>query len=132
MAFILNNLVFKVAADNYETQVSTVEFVPSTSVVTWQGGTPESSFSATTSAKWTCNLSYSQDWTDPDSLSMYLYEHEGESVEVTFEPIAGGVGFSATVVVVPGSIGGAVDAVQVATVSLGVSGKPVIVPDVTP
>jgi hypothetical protein len=125
---ILTNVLFQVETDTYEKHVSTVEFVPSSSVVTWKGLTPASVFSAGTTATWTCNLSFAQDWETADSLSLYLFENEGEEIDVTFEPVNGGAGFTATLIVTPGSIGGAVDSVAVSTVTLGVRGKPVHVP----
>jgi hypothetical protein len=126
--FTLTDSVFQVAADNYEAHVSTVEFVPTSSVVNWKGLKPSAVFSFGTTATWVCNLSYAQDWETASSLSQYLFENEGEEIAVTFEPVNGGAGFTATLIVAPGSIGGAVDTVGVASVSLGVKGKPVLVP----
>lgn len=128
---ILKDCVLKNASDSYEKHVSAVEFVPSSSVVNWKGLTPSAAFSFGTTATWVCNLTFAQDWATEDSLSAYLFENEGTEVEFTFEPKAGGLGFKATLIIAPGSIGGSVDSVAVSTVSLGVKAKPVTVP-VTP
>lgn len=127
---ILKDVLFQVETDSYEKHVSSVEFVPSSSTVTWKGLTPASVFSFGTNATWVCNVSFAQDWETADSLAQYLFENEGEEIDVVFEPVNGGTGFSATLIVSPGSIGGAVDSVAVSTVALGVKGKPVLIPAV--
>lgn len=126
--FVLRDVIFNVGTDGYKAHVSNVTFTPSSSVVTWQGLTPTATFSFGTSATWTCDLEYAQDWDTADSLSRYLFENEGEEIAVTFEPVAGGPGIAATLIVTPGAVGGAVNTVAVATVSLGVKGKPVLDP----
>ena len=124
---ILTDVAFLVESDGYAAHVSSVEFVPSSSVVNWKGLTPSAVFSFGTTATWTCNLTFAQDWETTDSLSRYLFSNEGDEIDVTFQPVSGGAGFTATLIVAPGSIGGAVDSVAVSTVSLGVKGKPVYV-----
>lgn len=126
--FVMRDVIFNVDADGYKAHVSNVTFTPSSSVVTWQGLTPTAAFSFGTNATWTCDLEFAQDWSTAGSLSRYLFENEGEEVSVTFEPVAGGPGITATLIVTPGAVGGAVNAVAVATVSLGVKGKPVLAP----
>lgn len=125
---VLNDVVLTVAADNYEAHVSRVEFVPSASVVKWKGLTPASVFNFSTLADWVLNLEYAQDWATASSLSQYLFDNEGTSKVVTFKPKKPATGtaptWTATVIVTPGSIGGAVDSVATASVSLGVQGKP--------
>jgi hypothetical protein len=73
-----------------------------------------------------CNLEYAQDRATPESLSNYLLAHVGEEVAAVFVPEAGSgmPSFTATLTVVPGQIGGAVDQVAVSSVSLP-STKPV-------
>jgi len=127
---ILKDTVFAVAADRYEAAVSTVEFVPSSSIVSWKGLTPSAVFTDVTSATWTCNLTYAQDWSTTNSLSQYLFANEGKSVVVKFIPKSAATGtvptFTATVYIVPGTIGGAVDGFATASVTLAVSGKPTL------
>jgi hypothetical protein len=126
--FILRDTLFTVAADSYEAHVSNVTFTPSSSVVPWQGLTPDASFSFGSIATWTCDLTFAQDWSTANSLSRYLFEHEGDEIAVVFEPVAGGPSVTATLIVTPGAIGGTVNEVAVATVSLGVQGRPVLEP----
>lgn len=126
--FMLRDCLFQVAADNYEAHVSQVEFVPSTTKATYKGLTPAAVFTFSGGATWLCNLGYAQDWATANSLARYLHEHEGETVEVTFEPLKGGTAITASIIIEPGSIGGTVDNVASSTVSLGVNGKPALEP----
>lgn len=127
---VLNDIVFTVGADNYEAHVSRVEFVPTSSIVNWKGMTPTSVFSFGTAATYVCNIDYAQDWATTNSLSKYLFDNEGTSKVVTFKPKKPSTGtaptWTATLIIQPGSIGGAVDSVAVASVSLGVQGKPAL------
>lgn len=125
---LLTNVLFSVESDSYEKHVSSVEFAPTSSVVNWKGLTPSSVFSFGTTATWQANVSFAQDWETENSLSQYLFANEGQEIDVIFEPVSGGARFSATLIVAPGSIGGSVDSVAVSTVTLGVKGKPVLVP----
>lgn len=124
--FSMKNCLLTVESDSYEKQVSAVEFVPTSSIINWKGLTPGAVFSDTTAATWVCNLSYAQDWATANSLSRYLHENEGEEIDVTFEPIKDGPSISATLFVTPGSIGGQVDSVAEATVTLGCKAKPTL------
>jgi hypothetical protein len=105
-----------------------VRFVPSRSIVTWQGGTSDASFSEATNATWTCVLNYAQDWETPDSLAEYLLDNDGQQKVVVFKPKGDGTGlpiFTATLILVAGDIGGDVNTVQTASVTCGVVGAPV-------
>lgn len=125
---VLKDVIMEIGADDFAKHVSSVAFVPSASTVTWQGMSPDASFSDVGLATWTLQLTYAQDWTAATSLSRYLFENEGDTVAVEFKPKSGvGPSFTANVTITPGQIGGAVNAVSEATVTLG-SDKPVLVP----
>ena len=124
---VLRNCLATIGTDSYEKHVSGVTFTPSSSTVNFNGLNPEAVFTFPTATTWTLTLAYAQDWETPDSLSAYLLEHEGEKVTMTFEPEAGGAGFTAEVFIAPGAIGGDVNSVATASVTLGVSGKPTLV-----
>ena len=127
--FVLKDVLLVIGADNYEKQVSTVEFAPTASIVSWKGLNPTAVYTDVSNATWVCNLTYAQDWETPNSLSGVLFDSEGTTKVVTFKPKSGsGPSFTATLTITPGTIGGAGDATAVATVSLGVVGKPVRVP----
>jgi len=115
--------------DNYESHVSSVMFTPTDNApVTWKGLSPSSVFSFGKKATWTLDLEYAQDWETVNALSAYLLANEGDEVVVTFAPADGGNAYTATVIITPGAIGGAVDTVPTGSVSLGVKGKPTLVP----
>lgn len=133
--FILRDVDFTVALegdvtpDNYEFHVSRVALTPSTSVVTWQGLSPDASFSAQTSSTWVAELTGAQDWETANSLSGFLFDHEGERASITFQPRKGSSDtFTVDVTLAPASVGGDVNTVPVFSVSLGCDGKPVRTP----
>lgn len=121
----LQDMTFSVAADDYAAHVSSVTLTPSTSTTTWKGGKPSATFTRTSTPTWGCELAFAQDWESADSLSRYLWEHQGETVDVIFAPETGGTSWAVSINVIPGSIGGAVDGYATSTVTLGVDGAPV-------
>jgi len=126
---VLKDVLLTLGDDDYQSHVSGVTFTPTASTVTWQGLSPEASMTDVTQATWVCALELVQDWDQADSLCRYLYENEGEHVAATFQPKNGaGPSFAATVIVTPGAIGGAVNAVAVQSVTLGCEGKPQLLP----
>lgn len=125
---VLRDVLLKVALDDYEKHVSGVTITPTTGSVSWAGLNPDATFTFPTSSTWAVQLDYAQDWDTPNSLSRYLFDHEGETISVLFEPVKGGLGWDVDVIIVPGSIGGQVNSVATSSVTLGVVGKPTPVP----
>ena len=125
---VLRDVLLNIAADDYEKHVSGVTITPTTGSVVWNGLSPDASFNFPTSTTWALQLDYAQDWDTTNSLSRYLFDHEGDKVTMTFEPERGGVGWEVDVFIVPGAIGGQVNAVATASVTLGVVGRPTPVP----
>lgn len=124
--YVLKDALLQIATDNYEKHVSNVLFTPQTSPVTWQGLTPDSAFSDASNPIWTCQMDYAQDWTTANSLAQYLLTNAGQQKVAVFKPLGTTTGkpiFTATIIVVPGPIGGAVNTVQVGTVTMGVVGQ---------
>lgn len=126
----LKDCLVKVAADAFQAELSAVKFTPTASTATWKGLTPSSVHTAQGTATWVAELTYAQDWDTAASLSNYLHENEGQTKTFLFEPKAGGVGFTVSVTITPGAIGGAVDAFAESSVTLPCAGKPVKVPAV--
>lgn len=125
--FVLKDVTLTIDVDSYEKHVSSVQFVPNVSTVTWQGLAPGSSFTDTTAPTWTCVISYAQDWETADSLSRYLMDNAGQTKTAVFSPKGTGTGlpsFTADVIIAPGPIGGDVNTVQTGSVTLGVDGEP--------
>lgn len=115
------------AGDDFRKHVDAVTFTPSSSTTTWTG-LGKNTHTDSSIATWTLVLNYVQDWDSTNSLSRYLFAHEGETVEMEFAPrAAGGPSFTANVVITPGAIGGTVNAFATTSVTLG-SDKPVLVP----
>lgn len=125
---VLRDCELSIAADDYAAHVSGVTITPNTGSVSWNGLTPDATFSFPTATNWGAALDYAQDWQTPNSLSRYLFDHEGEQVTMTFKPKTGGLGWEIDVFIAPGAIGGQVNNVATASVSLGVIGKPRPIP----
>jgi len=124
---VLKNSLFTVGTDDYQKATSTVELVPAPVSQNFDG-LGDNHVVIPGKTKWTANISFAQDWSTPNSLSRYLFNHQGESVLVHFQPVDGvGDTFAATCLIQPGSIGGAVDSVAVTTVTMPISGPVTIV-----
>lgn len=126
---LMGNATVKIggsSGNNYEGAVSSVEFQPSAGSVNFKGLAPTAVFTYATSPTWALALTFAQDWDTTNSLSNYLFDNQGKTVQVDVYPVAGTgkKGFTAQVIIQPGSIGGAVDSVAVSTVTLGVIGAP--------
>jgi hypothetical protein len=124
---VLKDVRVRVGVDNYEKHISSVIFTPASSTQTWQGGTPDASFTDTTTPTWTVACEFAQDWETDDSFAQYLFEHAGETKEFEFAPQSG-VGkktFSSNVAIQSGAIGGAIGAYATSSVTMGCD-KPVI------
>jgi hypothetical protein len=128
--FVLKDVTFLVALDNYEAHLSQVQLDPSVQTLAWQGLTPSASFSDTSSPSWAATLAYAQDWKTPNSFSQYLYDHQGETVAATLTTNPGAGSWAVNLIINPGAVGGQVNAYAVATVTLGISGQPVFTPPV--
>lgn len=125
---VLKDVILTIGDDSYEKHVSGVTFTPKSSQITWQGLTPAAKFSDASAPDWTCVLNYVQDWETEDSLSAYLFAHEGETVDASFKPKSGsGPTFEAELIITSGAIGGQVNAYATTSVTLGCSGRPTLV-----
>lgn len=126
----LKDVVLTVDGDTYEKHVSGVTFTPSVSTATFKGLESDAVFTQASNASWTVDLTYVQDWDTADSLSAYLFNNAGSEITLSFLPQTGSGTWSATVIVVPGAVGGQVDAYATSTVSLPVQGQPTYTPAV--
>jgi hypothetical protein len=120
LPLVLKDVTMTLGANGYEKHVSSVTFTPKSSTISWQGLTPTATFTDSTTAEWTCDLEYVQDWDTTNSLSKYLLANAGTSVTGVFKPKqAGTPTFTATVTLQSGAIGGKVNAYATTSVSLG-------------
>lgn len=122
--FTLKDVNLDIAGDDYKRHTSKVLFEPTVSRSVWKALAPDAAFGAQGLAEWTATLAIAQDWDNPDSLAHYLLANEGDLVEVTFRPQAGGVGFTSTITLAPPAVGGDVDTTATAEVTMSCT-KPV-------
>lgn len=125
--YVLKACLLQIAADNYEKHVASATFTPSVNDVTWKGidgsvvrdqGTPE----------WSLTLDYAQDWTTTNSLAKYLAANTGLQKTLIFSPQGSATGkpkVTIDAIIKPGPIGGKVDELQTASVTLVCVGQPV-------
>ena len=125
--FVLKNVTCGIGTDSYEAALRTVRFDPTTNVIKWRGLTPTSRFRFASDPEWTATVTFAQDFASASSLSKRLHSAvPGESVVMTFDPIAGGATITATILLVPGTIGGDIDTVPESSVTFEVVGAPVL------
>lgn len=133
-AFTLRDVVLEVSLPetpddvlDFAKALESVVFTPSSSMVSWQGLHPDATATESGPETWTATLGYAQDWETPDSLSRFLFDHAGETVPVTFRPKRSGAGteWAAQLVLVAGDIGGTAGQFATASVTCGVTGRPV-------
>jgi hypothetical protein len=120
MAFapiFLKDCVLSLGGTEFQAEVSSAAFTPSTTSAVWKGLTPTSRHTAT-ATDWNLDLSVGQDYDTAASLSRYLLEHAGETVEGQLTPKDGGQGYSANVAIAPVAIGGPVETFAEGTVSM--------------
>lgn len=110
-----NNIRLRIGTDNYEKQVSSVEFAPQKGQE-WQGGTPDAKL---VDIDWLCNITAVQAWDDATSYVRWSLEHAGEQAEVEYQPHAEDATFKlyATITVMPPTIGGKVNQRNESTVA---------------
>lgn len=121
----LKSATITVDGDPVEGAVSNVTITPTTTALSFKAvnGVAYQDQSGET---WAAALTYAQDWTTPGSLARTLFDRAGESVELVFTPSTGGPTITVDATLVAGAIGGEVDAAATATVTLPVTGRPVI------
>lgn len=126
--FIMRNAIVEFDGSDFAKAVSSATLTPSGGVTPFKGLKPDAVFTFPQSVTWTLDLEFAQDWEANTSLSAYLFAHQGEVVDATLNPndkTAGTTSWAITVAIAPGAVGGPVDSVATATVSLGVVGAPV-------
>jgi hypothetical protein len=102
---------------DYQAAVATAKFTPSaqTSIFTGIGGQKLVQLAA---VDWTLELAFPQDWQTANSLSAFLLANAGATATAALTPSAGGDAYTATVLLVPGGIGGTYGQQADETVSL--------------
>ena len=118
------------AADpDYAGHTSRARFDPSSSSSTWTGLKPDASFTDQGPETWALSIALAQDWETPSSLSRFLFDNAGKTASIRLRPRSGsGPSFDATVTLTAPAIGGDTGQVATSDVTLGVSGRPKLVP----
>lgn len=117
---MLKRLRLRIGEDSFSGQVSNFALVPSTTTATWQGGTPEASYSDTSDATWLATMNVIQDYETETSLVRYLLRFQGRRALLEFQPLDAGSFVLYTVVTLAApQIGGAVNAFNEASISMG-------------
>lgn len=129
LPIVLKDMIIEIGEDDFAAAVSSATLTPASSPVVFKGLKAGAVFTDVTAATWTLALTYAQDWVTSGSLSAYLFNNEGDLKDAVIKPQSGvGPSFEVEIIITPGAIGGAVDQTATATVTLGVQGKPTLVP----
>lgn len=125
-AFVLRNSSVTFDGTEFNNQLSAARLVPETSIQTQKTLDPEGTLQDVDSATWTFEISGPQG-NDEDGLTTYLEEHEGEEIEVVFQPKLGSGQKvkTFTVIAMAPEFGGEQGAFGTFSLSLPVQGSPV-------
>jgi hypothetical protein len=131
--FVLRDCVLAIkdgatAVGEYEAHVSRVQFNANTPTATWKGLTPSSVHRDIGGTEWEVVLDYAQDYETANSLAQYLLANPGKQVTAEFTPKKGTTAkkVTATITLLPGGIGGAQGEFATSSVTLPVTGQPVL------
>jgi len=124
----LKSATITVSGVDYADLITNVVFTPTTPTLTHKGisGKVASSVGAT---EWTVTFDYAQSYDTAGSLALKLFNDAGKTATAVFKPEAAGAAtITATVTLLPGNLGGAIDSAATSSVTLPIDGKPTIVP----
>lgn len=118
-----------VTGDNFKCQLRSINLDPDTNIVKIKTACPEGQYAQVEDPEWTLGLGYLAGnmvgtGTGPAALTEFLFDHKGEQMPFLFRPKSGGAGWSGTVTVVAGGVGGDVGGYSEKTVSLALTGQP--------
>lgn len=111
---------------DFKCEVSKIEVNGETKTVTAEAACPRGNYSGVGNTTWEIKVTYinllEDDPTSADNMFDFLRKHVGEKMLLTWRPVAGGKGYSATVTVPAGSFSGEVNKSTDASVTFGVDG----------
>jgi hypothetical protein len=126
-AFVEYEIIFGGGTDDVARHVASCAFIPSGGTETrWKGGTPDAKRAHRTLSDWTCQMRVAQDFT-ATGLAKYLFDNEGETIPVAFQPVTGGPTWYADLVIAAPQIGGDIDTYGEATLTHTCVEKPTTV-----
>lgn len=127
--FVLKDAILTLGTDSFEKELSTAELAPTASPQTWKGLSPTAKYQDAPLADWVLNLVLAQDWETSGALSTYLFNNENTHPAFSLKPKSGtGPSFTGTVLIAPGSAGGAGQAFATSSVTLPCDARPLLVP----
>jgi hypothetical protein len=113
---------------NFKCQLRSVTLTPDVNTERIKTLCPEGQFSNVDDPEWTLELGYLfgnvTDAVNDQSLADFLLDHMGEKMPFYYAPRAGGSGYTGTVTILPGPIGGEQGGFSEQSVSLPVDGQP--------
>lgn len=112
---------------NFKCQLRSVALTPDVNISRIKTLCPTGQFANVDDPEWSLDLGYLYGISDDASdvaLADFLLDNMGDQVPFTFRPVSGGSGYSGTVTVVPGPIGGEQGSFSEQSVSLPVEGQP--------
>lgn len=113
--------------DDYKCQARSVVLTPEANTTRIKTLCPDGTYANVDQAEWTLEIGYlyGVDTVDPTSLlTTYLLDNEGEKVPFFFAPESGGAGWTGTITVTPGAMGGEQGNFSEQTVQLPLDGRP--------
>lgn len=121
----LKDAILQVEDSDYSTSVGQVTFTPSAQWE-WMRRWDNAAEPVLTGITWTVTISYAQDIETPMSLTQYLLEEFGNARTMTFYNRDGGRAVQASVLCIPGQLGGVPGQPLSATVTLPLFGSPAL------
>lgn len=125
------DLVFgdPVTGTNFKCQATSVNLTPDTNITRIKTLCPTGQYANVDDPEWTLAVGYlfgsmTTGTGTQTAFADYLLANQGTAVPVLFRPIAGGAGYSCTVTLLAGEIGGEQGSYSSKTVSLPVTGQP--------
>lgn len=110
---------------NFKCQLRSVTLTPDTNIERIKTLCPTGQFANVDDPEWNLETGYLMGTdTDAASFADFLLENAGEKMSFWFAPVAGGPGYTGTVTIVPGPIGGEQGSFSEQSVSLPLDGQP--------
>lgn len=113
--------------ENFKCQLRSITLSPDANVARAKTLCPTGQYSDVDEAEWELQLGYLYG-TESDALREvlgdFLIENHGEKMQFTFRPVSGGAGYSGTVTIVAGAIGGGQGDWSEGSVNLPLEGQP--------
>lgn len=115
---------------NYKCQLRSVTLTPDVNVTRIKTLCPTGQYAAVDDPEWSLDLGYlyGTSTVADESLADFLLANTAELMAFEFRPVSGGAGYTGTVTIIPGPIGGEQGSFSEQSVSLPVEGQPVPAP----